>query len=104
MAVYSIPPLPFLNFAYEFSPVTEGWSLANFFHLKWDSPMIINPDITSLLTFSVNRNSVQKILKQLIDPYSLNGQDQQSYEFLVIPLDSVYHKSQFKLSILTRGN
>ena len=85
---------------HEISPITEGWSMAMSFHLKWDKPMNFNPRNSNLPAFVTNRSSVQKILNRLMDPKRNLQDDHQGSDVFVVPLNSLYHKSQLTHSNL----
>ena len=80
--------ISYLDCQHEFSPVTEGWSLAMTFLLKWKKPVMAVklPPKQSLPFVMVNLNTVRHILKEM-SPEKTQGSDT---DMLVIPLKNRY--------------
>ena len=88
--------ISYLDNQHEFSPVTEGWSLAMTFKLKWKKPVQVPSTFQSLPLYMANLNTVRHILKEM-SPEKTQACDT---DMLVIPLKNSYTKITLSYSHL----
>ena len=70
----------FLDCAHEISAISEGWSLAMVFFLKWQTPIQVAPQLSSLSVHMVNLMHVRELLRPLMETEPCDT------DLLVIPL------------------
>jgi len=84
----------FLDCAHEISAISEGWSLAMVFFLKWQTPIQVAPQLSSLSVHMVNLMHVRELLRPLMETEPCDT------DLLVIPLKNSYKRGELRYSKL----
>jgi len=84
----------FLDCAHELSAILEGWSLAMVFFLKWQTPIQVAPQLSSLSVHMVNLMHVRELLRPLMETEPCDT------DLLVIPLKNSYKRGELRYSKL----